>query len=58
MLGITFRNLSVIPECWRNVTPLYQFTDCLVTVALAMPLEASRLPLEMISRRYRFWAAV
>ena len=49
--GISSRNLSVIPECWRNVPHLSQFPDCLVAVALEMPLEASRLPLAMISRR-------
>ena len=38
--GIPSRNLSVIPECWKNVPHLSQFSDCLVTVALAMPLEA------------------
>ena len=45
--GISSRNLSVIPECWRNVYHLSQLPDCLVAVALAMPLEASRLPLEI-----------
>ena len=45
------RNLYAIPECLRNMLHLYQFPDCLVTVDLAMPLEASRLPLAMISRR-------
>ena len=49
--GIPSRNLSVIPECWMNVSHLSQFPECFVAVALAMPLEASRLPLAMISRR-------
>ena len=48
--GIPFKNLSMIPECRRNVTYLSQLSDCLVAVALAMPLEVSRLPLAMISR--------
>ena len=42
---------SVISECLRNVPQIYQLPDCLVTVALEMPSEASRLPLAMISRR-------
>ena len=49
--GIPSSNLSVIPECWSNVPHLSQLPDCLVAVALAMPFEASRLPLAMISRR-------
>ena len=49
--GIPPRNLSVIPECCRNVPHLSQLSDCLVAVALAVPLEASRFPLAMISRR-------
>ena len=49
--GIPSSNLSVIPECFRNVPQISQLPDCLVVVALAMPLEASRLPLAMISRR-------
>ena len=49
--GITYRNLSVISDCRRNVPHLYQLLDCLVTVALAMTLEAPRLLLAMISRR-------
>ena len=49
--GIPPRNLCAVPEFLRNVHHLYQFPDCLVAVALAMPLEASRLPLAMLSRR-------
>ena len=49
--GIPSRNLSVIPECWRNVPHLSQLPECLVAVALTMPLEALRLPLAMISSR-------
>ena len=49
--GIPYRNLSVITECWRNVPHLPQLPDCLVAMDLEIPLEASRLPLEMISRR-------
>ena len=56
--GIPPRNLSAIPECLRNVHHLYQFPDYLVAVALAMPLEASRLTLAMISSRKCSWAAV
>ena len=56
--GIPRRNSSAITECWRNVNHLYQLPDCLVTEALAMPLEASGLPLVMISRRNCSWAAV
>ena len=41
----------MILECWKNVLHLYQLPDCLVAVALAMPLEALRLKLAMISRR-------
>ena len=51
LVGFISRNLSVIPECLRNVPHLSQLPDCLVAVALAMPLEASRLPLAMISKR-------
>ena len=51
--GISPRNLSVIPECFRNVPYLSQFPDCLVALALAIPSEASRLLLAMISRRQR-----
>ena len=56
--GIPCRNLSVIPEYLRDITHLYQLPDCLVAVALVIMLEALRLPLAMISRRYRSWAAV
>ena len=56
--GIPPSNLSAIPECLRNVHHLYQFPDCLVAVALSMPLEASRLPLAMISRMKRSWGAL
>ena len=49
--GIPSRNLSVIPECLGNITHLSQLPECLVAVGLAMLLEASRLPLAMISRR-------
>ena len=49
--GIPSRNLSVIPECLSNIPHLYQLPECLVSVALVMPLEASRLPLAMISSR-------
>ena len=49
--GITSRNLSVIPECLSNVPHLSQLPDCLVAVALEMPLEVLRLPLAIISRR-------
>ena len=49
--GIPSMNLSIITECWRNVPHLYQLPDYFIAVALAMPLEASRLPLAMISRR-------
>ena len=49
--GIPSRNFSVIPECLRNVPHLSQLPYCLVAVALAMPLEASRLSLAMISKR-------
>ena len=52
--GIPSRHLSVIPVFWRNVPHLYQFPEYLVAVALVMPLEASRLPIGMISRRYFF----
>ena len=45
------RNSSAIPECLRNVHHLYQLLECLVAVALEIPLEASRLLLAMISRR-------
>ena len=48
---IPYSNLSVIPECLRNVYHLYQFPDCLVAVASVILLEASRLPLAMILRR-------
>ena len=48
--GIPSRVLSVILECLRNITHLSQLPECLVAVAFAMPLEASRLPLVMISR--------
>ena len=48
---IPSRNLCVIPEVWRNVPHLSQLLECLAAVALAMPLEASRLPLAMISIR-------
>ena len=51
LVGSPPRNSSVIPECLRNVHHLYQLTDCLVAVALVMPLEAPRMPLAMISRR-------
>ena len=44
-------NLSVIPECLINVPHLSQLLDFLAAVALEMPLEASRLPLAMISKR-------
>ena len=39
--------------CLSNVHHLYQFPNCLVALALAMPLEASRLTLAMISSRKR-----
>ena len=41
-----------------NVHNIYQFPDCLVTVALWMPLVASMLTLAMISSILLFWAAV
>ena len=44
-------NLSVIPECLRNVPHLSHLPDLLVAVDLVMPFEALRLPLAMISRR-------
>ena len=47
--GIPSRSLSVIPEFLRNIPHLSQLPECLVAVALEMPLEASRLPLAMIS---------
>ena len=47
--GIPPSNSSVMPECLRNVHHLYQLPDCLVAVALAMPLDALRLPLAIIS---------
>ena len=56
--GIPPRNSSVIPEFLGNVHHLYQLPDWLVALALAMPLEASRLPLAMIFRRKRSWATV
>ena len=43
--GIPPRNSSAIPEFLRNVHHIYQLPDCLVAVALEMPLEALRLPL-------------
>ena len=49
--GIPSSNLSVIPECLRNVPHLSQLPYLLVAVALAIPLEVSRLPLAMIFRR-------
>ena len=49
--GIPYSNLSVIPECLRNMHHLYQLPDCLVALDLEMPLEVSRLPLEIIYRR-------
>ena len=49
--GIPPKNLSVIPECLRNVPHLSQLPDFLVAVALEVPLEALRIPLAMISRR-------
>ena len=45
------RNYFAITEFLRNVYHLYQLPECLVAVALVMPLEALRLPLAMISRR-------
>ena len=48
----------MITDFFSNVHHLYQLPDCLVTLALAMLLEASRLPLAMIYRRKIFWAAV
>ena len=56
--GTPPRNFFVIPVCLSNMPHLYQFSDCLVAVALAMPLKASRLPLAMISRRKCSWTAV
>ena len=56
--GIPHRNSSVIPECLSNVPHLSQFPDLLVSVALEMLLEASRLPLAMISSIYRSLEAV
>ena len=43
---------------FEDVPHLYQFPECLVAVALAMPLKASRLPLAMISRRKCSWTDV
>ena len=54
---IPSRNSSSIPECLRNAHHLYQLPNFLVAVALAMPMEASRLPLAMISRIKRSWSA-
>ena len=45
LVGPPPRNVFAIPVCLRNVPHLYQFPDCLVTVALVMPLKASRLSL-------------
>ena len=45
------KNLSAMPECVRNVHRLSQLPDCLVAVALEMPLVVLRLPLAIISRR-------
>ena len=58
LLGPPPRKLFDIPICFSNVPHLYQFPDCLVTVALVMPLKASRLSLAMISRRKCSWTAV
>ena len=44
-------NSSDMPECVSNVHHLYQLTDFLVVVALAMPLVPLSLPLSIISRR-------
>ena len=56
--GIPHRNSSAISGCWRNVHHLYQFPDCLVAVALAIPLEESMLTLAIISRIEHSWASV
>ena len=56
--GIPPRNYSVVPECLSNVHHLYQLPYWLVAVDLSMPLEASILPLAMISRIKRSWEAI
>ena len=49
--GITHNNLSVIPECVRNVHHLSQLKDCLEAVALEISLDESRLILVVIPQR-------
>ena len=51
LVGPHPRNSSAITEYLRNVHHLYQLPDCLVAVALVMPLEALRLTIATISRR-------
>ena len=58
LVGYLPRNSSPIYVCLRNVHHLYQLPDFLVAVAFVMPLDASRLPLAMISERKRSWEAV
>ena len=45
------RDVFVMPVCVRKVHHIYQLPECLVAVALAIPLVVSRMLLVKIYRR-------
>ena len=51
LFGIPSMNFSVMPVCVRNVHHCSQLPDCLVVVALAIPLVVLRILLVKIPRR-------